>query len=82
MRRIGTIPATIIVATWVFIIGFTFGYLGRLDSGTAPATDSAALAGLLSGAAAVAIAGAMLIAFRLVRTAARAARSRDAKHAG
>jgi hypothetical protein len=82
MRRIGIIPATIIVATWLFIIGFTFGYLGRLGSGTAPATDGAAIAGLLSGAAAVAIAGAIFVAVRLVRTAARAARSRDAKHAG
>ncbi|MFK4731432.1 hypothetical protein ROT00_17220 [Agromyces mediolanus] len=82
MRRIGIVPATIIVATWLFIIGFAFGYLGRLDSGATPATDGAALAGLLTGAAAVAIAAATLVAVRLVRTAARAVRSRDAKHAG
>lgn len=82
MRRIGTIPATIIVAAWVFIIGFSFGYLGETDWGALPSSDASTTAGLLSGAAALAIAAAGYLAVRLVRQASSARRSHDAKHAG
>ncbi|MGX5694827.1 hypothetical protein ACWKWP_01405 [Agromyces soli] len=82
MRRIGIIPATIVVAVWLFIIGFMFGYVGELEAGALPASESAMSAGLLSGAAALAIAAATYVAVRLVRAAAVGRRTHGPKHAG
>ncbi|HEY1105435.1 hypothetical protein MUN74_07040 [Agromyces endophyticus] len=78
MRRIGIIPTTVIVAVWVFAIGFTFGYLNELEAGT---TSQATNAGLLSGAAALALGAATYLVVRLVRAVANR-RGHDAKHAG
>ncbi|MCD5345018.1 hypothetical protein PX701_09235 [Agromyces sp. H3Y2-19a] len=78
MRRIGIIPTTVIVAVWVFFIGFTFGYLNELEAGTTTATN----AGLLSGAAALALGAATYLVVKLVRAVTHARRGHDAKHAG
>jgi hypothetical protein len=83
MRRIGTIPATLIVAAWLFIIGFMFGYLGQVDAGAQPASEAATAAGLTAGAAVLAIAAATYVVVRLVRAAAANGREpHDPKHAG
>lgn len=79
MRRIGIIPTTVIVAVWVFAIGFTFGYLNELE---AAGTTSATNAGLLSGAAALALGAATYLVVKLVRAVTHARRGHDAKHAG
>lgn len=82
MRRIGIIPAIIVVAVWLFIIGFMFGYVGELESGALPASESAMSAGVLSGAAALAIAATAYVVVRLVRAATVGRRPHGPKHAG
>ncbi|GAA1770392.1 hypothetical protein [Agromyces humatus] len=59
MRKIPPIPAAIIVASWVFGLGFIVGFEGELASNPtlAPAYAEAVVSGLLIGAAAVVGAG-------------------------
>ncbi|GAA1808730.1 hypothetical protein [Agromyces neolithicus] len=59
MRKIGVIPGTVIVATWVFVIGFAFGFESALASSAGLAADhvSATATGIMIGAIAVAVAG-------------------------
>ncbi|MCD2443532.1 hypothetical protein LQ757_14720 [Agromyces sp. SYSU K20354] len=59
MRKIGPIPAAVIVASWVFGLGFAFGFEGELASNPelAPAYAEAVASGLAIGAVAVAGAG-------------------------
>ena len=83
MRRITPFFATMIVATWLFIIGFAIGFESALagDAAVAGAHSDAALAGLMAGFATVG--GALVIAagVRLTQVV-RAQRQRSTPTAG
>lgn len=83
MRRITPFFATMIVASWLFIIGFAIGFESALASDAAlpGAHSDAALAGLTAGFATLGAALVIAVGVRLTQ-AVRAQRSRSTRTAG
>lgn len=82
MRRITPFFATMIVASWLFIIGFAVGFENALGDAALPGAHSdATLAGLTAGFATVGAALVIAGGVRLAR-AVRAQRMRSQRTAG
>lgn len=81
MRRIAPIFATLIVASWLFMIGFAVGFESELASRPALTREhpDAALAGLTAGAMTVVVALVITACVLLARAAIRAQRSRGTR---
>jgi hypothetical protein len=83
MRRITPLFATMIIASWLFIIGFAVGFESALagDNALPGAHSDATLAGLTAGFATLGAALMIAIGVRLTQ-AVRAQRSRSTSTAG
>jgi hypothetical protein len=83
MRRITPFFATMIVASWLFIIGFAIGFENALagDPALSGAHSDATLAGLTAGLATLGAALLIAVGVRLTRSV-RAQRTRSTRTAG